>query len=273
MAAKTLCFVAAAATALTLASCGDDDDDEGNGYSSGVAGGQIITEEGQTLWLTGIDDDITFDYDDEGNLVSSSESWGNGHVGFEVSYDPFVISYYCYDEEYQLSNFKFDKNGYLTSVYDSRAGNAATFTYNSEGHLTKAMLPYKSGIVFEDEFTWEGDLLVQYNSSISGSGEDDYQDITTFEYTTSYPNTTWQWTPVMLSSGWYDQAIWESLYFLGYLGKGSAYHPTTKTQGSYSSSYVYELKGNGALYRYKSTGAKVYSYFYYADYSDSSEAE
>lgn len=242
-----------------------------------VAGGQIATAEGKTLWLTGIGIEngsgITFDYYDDGNLDSSSESWGNGNVGFNVSYDPFVISYYCYDDSYQLYDFKFNKDGYITSVADSRAGRTATFTYNSDGHLTKAMLEYKSNALFEDEFTWDGDLLTQYSSSISGSGEDDGQQVATFEYTTAYPNTTWQWTPIMLPSGWYDQAIWESLYYLGYLGKGPSYHPTTVTEDTYSSSYVYSPNSNGAIYRYKSTGAKKYTYFTYADYSNSDEGE
>ena len=271
---------------LTFTACSDDGDDNGSSgsddgsYDSGVAGGQITTADGQTIWLTGIGSYLSFGYYDEGNLLSFTETDGI-KAGFTVSYDPFEIAYYCYDEGGVLSDIEFNSKGYITSLYDSQCNGTATFSYNSAGHITKATLQATDwDCVFENDFTWEDDLLTRITFTLDATDEEESVEAL-FDYTTSYPNATYQWVPPLVySCDWYDYELWESLFYLGYLGKGPAYHPTTRSvdyayyeeSGSYSTDYIYLLNDDGTVNGYKTASGTKYTYFSY-DYYTSDESD
>lgn len=259
MTAKTLCLVAAAAMALTLASCGDDDDGGGSAEGSQSAG-HIETLDGTTLLLTSVAD-IGFGYD-AGKLVMMD----GDYCDYTVSYNPFTISLNDDNETQVFSNISVNGSGYITSMNvtltsdyegsyysDSSSGSGSfKFSYDGNGRLTQITFSgsgsgkeveyddsysYSSSVSASATLSWSGSLLQDISCSYNASGKEygyNWKEVETatiaYENSTSYPNATYQYTP-NTTTIWgglvFDEDIMEALAYLGYFGKGPSYHPVS----------------------------------------------
>ena len=321
--AKCLCLVAALATAFSLASCSDDDDDGGSDEGNPNAG-LIETTAGTTLLLTSVGN-IDFDYED-GKLVQIEGSYYTITVSY-YPFTITVTDDYDDDDNMTLvmSDISVNGNGYITSASiseeysyedkyysESETGSGSVkCSYDGNGHLTKMTLSGSgSGKEVEDDETysysssfsasatlsWSGDLLQNVSCSYNASGKEDgdsweEEEAAEIDYenSTSYPNTTYQYTP-NTTYYWSDlvieYGIFKSLAYLGYLGKGPSYHPVSaeiegyekefedgeewySVEDDYSRSYSYSLNSDGSVY-YSSVGSSK-TYFTYSLYGVSDE--
>ena len=294
-----------------LTSCSDDDDDEGSAYGSETAG-QVTTSEGTTLYITSAGD-YDFEYED-GYLVAFDDGYFDYEVSynpFTITYtygDPDEDDTY---EVYTISNIKLNSSGYITSLsisgeyqnistnysdYDDLNG-SANFSYDSDGHLLKVSSSTSGSVkyinyIYEDltesysysvsvttTNTWDNGLLYKTEYSCTEK-ESDYSEkvqyTNVYDYDTSYPNVTYQFTPNNLGfvgDLGADFDLLESLAIIGYLGKGPSYHPTSCEHefveyelgelcddNEYSSSYKYDINSDGTVNKsYYKSGSKWYS--------------
>lgn len=296
---------------LAFTACSDDDDEGGSAYGSDTAG-QVTGSNGSTYYITACNK-MSFDYED-GRIVAIDDGYFDYEVTynpFTITYadgDPNEDDSY---EVYTISNIKVNSSGYITSLsisgesryyynsgncyyYDKGSG-SASFSYDSDGHLVKTSVSVSNSgkDVYYDEVesysgsgsvtttnTWSDGLLTKsvYNYSYKESGYSETATSTdTYEYSTSYPNVTYQFTPWdydVVGDLCSDFDILEPLAIVGYFGKGPDYHPTSResewieydsddydyeSDGSYT--YKYDINSYGAVskYYYKSS-SKWYGY-------------
>lgn len=270
--AKTLCLVAAATMALSIASCSDDDDEDGGGASGAdVEAGAITGTDGSKLYITSADW-MRFDYDSNWQLTG----WGDDdYYYFNVSYNPlrmegtFLEDYDDTEESVVFSNFSINDNGYATKFSYSNNGSDSywsysstatySFEYNSAGQLTKYVCNGSGKETYEGEsysysgklttnLTWSDGVITKITEE---STEDGYSELATitFDYgSNQYANPTKQYTNSTMEYLFGDYC---ALPFLGYLGVGPTYLPVSAT-------YTWVEEEDGETYYY--TDTEKYSY-------------
>ena len=291
--------------------CSEDDDDEGSAFGSETAG-QVTASDGTTLYITSAGD-YDFEYED-GYLVAFGDGYFDYEVSYNPLTITYTYGDSDEDEDYEvytISNIKLNSSGYITSfsisdVYQHISNNysdyydlngSANFSYNSDGHLLKISVSNSGSVKYinynyeEDSEsysysvsvtttnTWDNGLLYkteyEYSEKESGYSEKlQYTD--TYEYDTTYPNVTYQFTPNnidFVGDIGSDFDLLESLAIIGYLGKGPSYHPTSCESeyaeyedgelwddGDDSHSYKYDINSDGTVNKsYYKSGSKWYS--------------
>ena len=300
--------------------CSEDDDDEGSAFGSETAG-QVTTSEGTTLYITSAGY-YDFEYED-GYLVAFDDGEYDYEVTYNPFTITYTYGDPDEDEDYEvctISNIKLNSSGYITSfsisdvyqhISNSYSDNydcngSADFSYDSDGHLLKISVSNSGSVKYinynHEEYsesysfsvsitttnTWDNGLLYKTEYEYSGSEKESgysekVQCTDTYEYDTTYPNVTYQFTPNNLGFvgdwGNYfellggDFGLLEPLAIIGYLGKGPSYHPTgceseyaeyedgeLCDDGDASYSYKYDINSDGTVSKsYYKSGSKWYS--------------
>ncbi len=247
---KTIKIIGAALVAVvlgvSLCACSDDEDDNNNASSSLTSGTIIKTTDGNQLLLAGINyssgEKYSFRYDDQGRC-----NFLEGAFNFEMSYDPYKIVIFAYDE-LQRSDLTFNTLGYVTKIncartrtdldyerYDSAAINISydgdyptTIIENysakeidNKNTLTQSLnatstLTWKDGNLTKMDVTWE-----EYDDE-SGS----WPGACTFTYEYGEEDNEYKQHTLALNEAFYFDFM-EDLGFIGYFGKGTSLLPTS----------------------------------------------
>lgn len=167
------------------------------------------------------------------------------------------------------SSLSYNNMGYISHIGTSKAPNDADsdlggvfYTYDNKGHLQKMTHKSSNGeFTSSCVFTWVNDTITQiviteYDITESESRKEIYE----FEYNKKYPNQYQQYPFSILLLTDY-QEVYNSLFCIGYMGKGPAYFPTNVIQTYhyiseqtsqwikrvYNYSYKYDYNNNGSL--------------------------
>lgn len=210
--------------------------------------GHFTTSDGKTVRLTSIGNDITFTYGNNGRI----ETCKYDDITYNFSYNPLHIigsdggSFYS---QIEVSNVKFNSDGYITEYDLNQDWNddgdiehyimKCSCTYNSEGYLEKLVSDgtYTSAEEGSQQltstyvFSWESGRLMKITST-SVAEDDNTKETYTFNYVNGKDNITNQWTNNVLwsmsdISESFGEGITESLFYIGYFGKGSNMHPSS----------------------------------------------
>ena len=234
---KFLCLLFAGMFSMTTVSCSDDDDASDDGTSSGefTPGGQFTTNNGSVYLIYAAY--YRFEYTD-GDVTSVYQyDRANGEVtddiedSYTVTHDPlsFIGTYI------QLTDIEQNDDGFITSLtkidseYDAEIN--FTFSYDSSSHLTSL----KEEGDFDGETVDGGWTLTWSNNKITKTTQNYYPDCTcslsSIEYSSDYPNVTLQYGPYVENMCGSEENGLEMLFYLGYLGKASSYHPLSYCLG------------------------------------------
>ena len=129
------------------------------------------------------------------------------------------------------------------------------FSYDSSGHLTnfKKEGGSRRNKDYELTFTWSSDKITEITESDSEST----LTLSSFEYSSKYPNVTLQYAPYIEMFFADEEQGFPMLFYLGYLGKASTYHPIsfTCTYGTVEEYFYYKptLNKDGSLKKMKQT--------------------
>lgn len=263
---RAVALMTVACMVLTLEACSDDDD-EGDSSSSSTftPGGQFSTNNG-TVYLTSASW-LEFSYTD-GKLaqVYASDLWysDDDEDTFTVTHDPLTFT----GTYMQLTDIEQNSDGFITSLsktvtYDEEENCDITFSYNSSGYLATIEVKGESENA-DYSFTWSKNKITEMVMT------DDWGFLTYTDFEYSVANVTLQYGPyieLFVETGLYGL---EMLFYLGYLGKAPAYHPslihTTEDyydDGDYDFTSV--LNSDGSLKHVASAryaGGKTFSFTY-----------
>ncbi len=287
----TMCTVIA--MSMTFISCSDDDDEGGSGVPDANVS-VITTQDGEAVLVKSIGSNISFNYDDQGRCTYAKES---SYTSFDISYDPYMIEYYDSDWLESSLVLSFNGSGYVSKYscefYDEdrygsiKATETASFSYDSDGHITKISLSYNEtedfyGEIYtgsgsaEQTFTWQGGDMTKVVFS-----EKEKYDGETYEYkwtsTLDYSDTTndcYQYVKATADEVT-DGGSLAVLAYIGYFGKGTAHLPTAietveEEDGytdTYSSTYSYTKNSNGTIST-ETVNRSTYTYTYTSVSSD-----
>ena len=250
---------------MTIASCSDDDDaiDDYTSYGEFTPGGKFSTKSG-SVYLTMIDADYldsyaayyqSFSYTD-GELDSAGitdiDADGAGLYGtITVTHDPLLFNGW---KGFLLTDIEQNSDGFITSLtyIDDYYTRTYNFSYDSSGHLTYFKEEGVSGTSVEYEWTltWDSDNITEITRSSSNST----LTLSSFEYSSKYPNVTLQYATyaeMIFYSREADEGF-SMLFYLGYLGKASSYHPISLTL-TYTYTSTYESYNYEEVISYKPT--------------------
>ena len=244
---KFLCLLFAGMFSMMIVSCSDDDDASDDGTSSGefTPGGQFTTNNGSVYLIYAAyyrfeytDGDVTsvYQYDRSNNEVTDDVE-----DSYTVTHDPLSFI----GTHIQLTDIEQNDDGFITSLTKIDSENDAeinfTFSYDSSGHLTslKEEGDYNGATVDgEWTLTWSNNKITKvtqnyyysdYTCSLSSIEDIEY--LSSIEYSSDYPNVTLQYGPYVENMCGSKENGLEMLFYLGYLGKASSYHPLSYCLG------------------------------------------
>lgn len=290
-----------------FSACGSDDDNNGNddnggggGTSTGLTAGRVEANDGSVLLVTRVGE-TTFSYDATGKLTKAYDDGDN----FTVTYSPLTFADQN-DDFSDVYTVSFNGSGYASKMdfvckegdtssddYYDQDGSIA-FAYDGSGHLTK--LTGTSTYVYCEDgevekgkatmsctFTWASSRLTKITYKAENPNADYSEDIS-FNYDgDGYENPLRQFANSYWGDCLFDDV--QFLSYLGLLGKGGDYLPTSWTKivkyndeedGSqgYAKNTVlsFEFYSNGSL-RYEVQDGSRISYSYdVASASDATDA-
>ena len=221
---KKLFLIVAAMFAVVSFSACSDDDENGEGSNTSIVS-QIIQqdEDGETLvWK--------FDYDNQGRVVKMT--YGDEYTKFTYSGNKVTITEY-YMGENLVYNAALNEQGYITTVNDTD-GSVSNYSYDKNGYLSK--LSWGSDGYLQ--CTWNnGDLI---NEHRTGSDPMDYN----YEYT----NYTGKQN-IDIFAFVYGYAHVDDPEFIGAVGlvgrKNAHLIKSFASRDGGDMSFDYELDGNG----------------------------
>ena len=272
MTVLSICFV----------SCGDDDDANSDGPST--AG---VLDKDTNIRVKSVDN-YTFYYNDKGQIDYITE--GNSRYDFSYNPNKIVMSYRGEVEaEYTVS---YNTLGYITRIGGSETfqedgtveiNGSASLNYDSSGHLTSvngsSTEKYK-GVTTKSTGTatlkWQNNRLI---SAIWESTEQEEEGTITYteQYDYDYANNIndyynkhHQYAPSL--EGAYGDDPEEAFAFVGLLGKGPLYLPSTCTEswnektrasdsGSNTERFSYGFNDDGSI-MYCNVNSSRYYYSY-----------
>lgn len=241
-----LTLALATLTCVGFNSCSSDDNggNDDGGSSTGENAGKVTTEDGSQLLITRVGD-TKFTYNSAGKL-SKVEDDGNNYT---VTYNPltFTDKGSNYSDVYKVSlngagyASKMETSYTYTSSEESEEQAATiTFSYDGSGHLTKisgtaTYSDYEDGKKVSDKSTmscslnWSSNKLTSYSYKAQSS-DASYAEEITFRYDAEdgYANTLHQFASSYWGESFFDDVTF--LSYLGLLGKGGDYLPTSCTK-------------------------------------------
>lgn len=241
-----LTFAFATLTCVGFISCSSDNDDNGgdSGSSTGESAGKVTTQDGTQLLLTRVGN-TNFTYNSAGKLSKVEDDGDN----YTVTYNPLTFT----DKSSNYSDvYKVTLNGagyaskmeisYQATYSDGDEGQDATitFSYDSNGHITK-MAGSSTDYEYEDgerlaekstmscTFSWSSNKLTKIAYQAKNSTASYTEDIT-FRYDAEdgYENALHQFASSYWGESEFDDITF--LSYLGLLGKGGDYLPTSCTK-------------------------------------------
>lgn len=131
------------------------------------------------------------------------------------------------------SSLSYNNMGYISHIGTSKAPNDADsdlggvfYTYDNKGHLQKLTHKSSNGeFTSSCMFTWVNDTITQIvMTKYDITESESRKEISEFEYNKKYPNQYQQYPFSILLLTDY-QEVYNSLFCIGYMGKGPAYFP------------------------------------------------
>ena len=229
---------------MTIASCSDDEfSGDYTSYGEFTPGGKFSAK-GGSVYLTMIDADFldsyyayyqSFSYTD-GELSSAGakdiDGDGMGLWGtITVTHDPLLFNGW---RGFLLTDIEQNSDGFITSLtnIDDYYTITYDFSYDSSGHLTYFKEEGVSGTSVEYEWTltWDSDKITEITRNSSSSTLTTLT-LSSFEYSSKYPNVTLQYGTYVerIFGDLAEDEGFSMLFYLGYLGKASSYHPISFT--------------------------------------------
>ena len=271
-----LAIMMVAVLCVGFVSCGDDDDEGGNGGNGGNGGGKPQSEV-SALHVTSACG-YNYTYDDAGRLESIDDS-------YDFSYNPNKIT--GEDGDYTVG---YNNKGFLSSLKGSESYDdyyergeyteSATLSYDGSGHLIKIEGSYKDSWYDKEDrknysytgkatytLTWSNNLLQKVSYIDEGKDSDGpFKDTDT--YTLTYDNTAMSdYANKWLQYGFFagdifgiSDVVITPLFYVGLLGNGPAYLPSSMTDEEYDESYE-----DGDKYTYDYTYNYNYRYTFNGD--------
>ena len=230
-----------------LVACSSDDDDDASDTS-----GVLDNELGLRVMSVG---NYKYTYMDDGRLDYVMDR----RFKYEFSYSPNRID---------SMDVSYTSKGYLKSVSQNTKSNqaSANYTYDGDGHLTKIT----SSVKGEDDnyrcdvtLTWKNDLLrkIVWIDEYYDDGDtytDRYTSVFEYDVEKNVENLFLQFAPSLMQfSGLGDGEIEEALAYVGMLGKGPKYLPSS------CETEVEEDEGDGKVDR--RTRTKTFQYGFNID--------
>ncbi|MBR1521120.1 MAG: DUF4595 domain-containing protein [Bacteroidaceae bacterium] len=250
----------------TSCSSDDDDDNNGGGSSSKVQAGALAGDdaeanaavEGVRVSAVG---DYRYSYDENGKLetITSRNGWtleakNNFKMQWEDEYDTGEMSFSISGNRITGISIKYTLVEYGVSISGS---GSASFSYNSKGQLTSISTnssesgnvdgeKYSASAKANSKYTYSSDnRLLSFKYESSGKDDDGNfkeTELVTYDYSTSYPNLFYQYTPRQIPGILFDlgadDADFDMFAYVGLLGKASSYLPS-----GYTAEWVYEEDG------------------------------
>ncbi|MBR1667571.1 MAG: DUF4595 domain-containing protein [Bacteroidaceae bacterium] len=281
-------------------SCSKDDDGDGGGGASAQSGTLAGDDAEANAAVEGVRvsavGSYRYSYDENGKLESISsnnyqgwvlEAKNNFKMQWEDEHDTEELSFSISNNHITGASIKYTDYG-LSEGTITGSG-SASFSYNSKGQLTSiSASSSESGNLFGEKYsasaktttkyTYSSDnrlLSIKFESNFADEGENGKETaLITFDYSTSYPNLFYQFTPeqcpdIVFDMGG-DAADFDVFAYVGLLGKASSYLPSGYTEeylyeedgeedesGTYNRSCNYSFNSNGTISR---AGNKSYSY-------------
>lgn len=276
---KLIFSMMTAVTVCSLLTACDDDDDAGSTVYNADAT-VLTTSDGKKLLVTECDS-YFYEYDDEGNMTAIGD--------YDVTTNPFTLvrkTSSSYDSLSVTTNSK----GYVSKLYAYSDYYEITydFSYDNSGHLTKIIESgYETDLtdeIYDSDYysesytiTWNDDLLTKI--TLDFGDEEDYETITYNYDDDEYFNATKQYCPTLFSYG-VTSSSGEPIEhiamfaYIGLLGFGPDYLPTSWEDYNYDSGYIdeynyncsYSFNDNGTLNYWKYGSCK--GYITYDDYPE-----
>lgn len=220
---KLFLIVAAMFAAVSFSACSDDDENGGGSHTSIVS--QIIQqdEDGTSLiWK--------FDYDNQGRVVQMT--YGDEYTKFTYSEGKVIITE-CYMGENFVYNALLNGQGYITTLTDTD-GSISNYSYDKNGYLSILTWGDDGNL----QCSWNnGDLI---NEHRTGSDPMDYN----YEYT-NYPAKQ----NIDIFAFMYGYCHVDDPEFIGAVGlvgrKSAHLIKSFASQDGGNMSFTYELDGNG----------------------------
>lgn len=250
---------------MTFTSCSDDDDEGGSAKPSNS---EITTDNGDKVRLTKLGY-YTFDYDEEGRPVKIDEH--------NIDYDKGII----YGDDEEEGTFKLNGSGFISSLstkwedsYSScteKANMTMNLSYDGSGRLNKITGNTTRNGTDDGEKYYISEsytVTLTYNNGkltkIVGDDTTDedgektkYKDIYTIEYEDAQENSLAQCT---YSIGYIIETCvecgvdFQSLYFVGLIGKPTSYLPTKISYECYEDGEREESSFDILSYSFNSDG-------------------
>lgn len=218
--------------------------------------------------------DISFFYYENGGIDSINTPRDGHHMDGRMKFSPDQTRRWVFDHTHSwrdyTSKIAFNEQKYISSIssisdeYDADQGvGEQFFYYDNNGHLKQIAYKSNDGVFYSEQIiVWENDTITKIMEDSKEFDEATFQGYK-FEYSGGkYKNESYQFDGSLLDT-WNNDDL-ESLFILGFFGKGPAYLPTKWTKwknGKKTKEYTftYDFNVDGTISQgYMSTYYKAY---------------